>query len=144
MIPLMSKANDDDISLLMATDLVPDPSFTFWLRDMSFENAVGPLNVMVDPLSVNAPAAEMSTDVDVPFPILIASFFPMVMVCVDVVPLAIFTFPAVVLLFAIFNADEESFIPVIMLSTPLDVVNAPVAILTLAVFAPVIRFAATP
>lgn len=95
-IPLTSKANDDEMSLLMATELVPEPSFTFRLRDMSEPNAVDPLNVIVDPLSVSAPAAEMSTVVPVLlFTILIASVLPMVMVPVEPDPSMIFTLPFV-------------------------------------------------
>ena len=88
-VPLTSRANDDEMSLLIATELVPEPSFTFWLRDMSLENAVGPLNAMLDPLNVSAPAAEMSTVVDAPFTILIASLLPMVMIPVEADPVPI-------------------------------------------------------
>jgi hypothetical protein len=94
-VPETSNANCDEMSLLIATELVPDPSFTFLLRDMSLENAVDPVNEILDPLSDSAPAAEMSTVVASPFTILIASVLPMVIVPVEPDPFMIDTLPVV-------------------------------------------------
>ena len=77
--------------------------------------------ILDPPLSVSAPAAEMSTVVDVPFTILIASPLQIYVVICDDEPFATLTVPPVEVV-----ADAMPMVPFVVMSRPKVIVAAPV------------------